>query len=354
MTISQAARRAIAGDSVIIHKGTYREWVSPENGGISEARRIVYKAAPEEEVWLKGSEQVTTWKKVKDGLWSAEVSNQLFGDFNPYSINIYGDWLNKGGDLHLGQVFVDGKGLTECTDFAKLKDQDAHWFAQVEANKTVLYVHMAKQNLNRAMVEINVRPTCFFPKAQGLNYITVKGLHIAQAATQWSPPTGEQTGIIGPNWSHHWVIENCEVLQSRCVGVCLGKPRASGQNLYSLFHKKTAYTKVGFNREIESIFASLMQGWCKENVGSHLIQDNIIHDCGQAGIVGHMGAAFSTISHNKIYHNAMNPLLGGAETAGIKLHAAIDAVIDHNYIFDNNKGLWLDWQAQGTHVFDRW
>jgi len=36
--------------------------------------------------------------------------------------------------------------------------------------------------------------------------------------------------------------------------------------------------------------------------------------------------------------------------AGIKLHAAIDVQIHHNYIHNCTLGTWLDWQAQGTRV----
>lgn len=351
-TISQAADIAIAGDTVYIHGGTYREWVSPSNSGLNEARRIVYMAAAGEEVWVKGSEIVPKWKKTKNNIWRAEVSNKMFGDFNPYTKNIFGDWLQKGHQLHLGQVYIDGKGLTECTDLSKLPKQTQHWYAEVNDETTVFYIQVEKSNPNKALMEINVRPTCFFPKTQGLNYITVDGLHLAQAATQWSAPTSEQTGIIGPNWSTHWVIKNCEVVYSRCVGICIGKPRASGHNFHSIYDKKTAYEKVGFSRQIESVFTGLAQGWNKENVGSHVIEHNRIHDCGQAGLVGHMGCIFSTIKDNVIYNNGRNPLLGGAETAGIKLHAAIDTYIAHNYLYNNEKGLWLDWQAQGTQVYD--
>ena len=38
---------------------------------------------------------------------------------------------------------------------------------------------------NKELVEINVRPTVFFPKKTGINYITVRGFKMAHAATQW-------------------------------------------------------------------------------------------------------------------------------------------------------------------------
>ncbi len=352
LSISKAAFEAIAGDTILIQEGTYREWVSPANAGISPLRRIVYMAAEGEEVWLKGSEVVEHWEKSVDGLWITEIDNQLFGDFNPFAINVYGDWLSQGKHLHLGEVYIDGESLSEGKNYDEVKTSTNTWIAEVGDQKTVLKVNFGKQKPNKSLVEVNVRPVCFFPKTTGVNYIKVRGLRMAQAATQWSPPTGEQVGIIGPNWSKGWVIEDCEVMQSKCVGICLGKTRASGHNMWSLYNRKYGYNKSGFNREIEAIFKAYDLGWNKTNVGSHLIQNNKIHQCGQAGIVGHMGAAFSIIRHNEIRDINRNTPMSGAETAGIKLHAAIDARLEHNVIVNTTMGIWLDWQAQGTHVLN--
>ena len=60
-TINKAASVAQPGDTVIVHGGTYREWLKPIHGGTSESNRIEYRAAPGETVLVKGSERVTTW-----------------------------------------------------------------------------------------------------------------------------------------------------------------------------------------------------------------------------------------------------------------------------------------------------
>ena len=61
-TISKAAGVAQAGDTVTVHAGTYREWVRPAQGGTSEPKRITYRAATGEQVLIKGSERITSWK----------------------------------------------------------------------------------------------------------------------------------------------------------------------------------------------------------------------------------------------------------------------------------------------------
>ncbi len=351
-TISKAALYAIAGDTVLIGEGVYRERVSPANSGLNDGRRITYMSAPGEEVWLKGSEEISGWKKERGakGVWVAKVPNEMFGDFNPFALNVYGDWLLEGNDMHLGEVYIDGVELQEYPSGEEIASTQMSWSAVVCDDYTTIRANFADLEPNKSMVEINVRPTCFFPKTTGINYITVKGLKIAQAATQWSPPTGEQVGIIGPNWSKGWVIEDCEILQSKCVGICIGKDRASGHNLSSLYRGKVAFSRLGFTREIESIFKAYNLGWSEENIGSHLIQNNKIYDCNQAGIVGHLGCIFSTIRNNEIYNINMDTPIGGHETGGIKLHAGIDVVIENNVIHHTTRGIWIDWQAQGMHV----
>ena len=66
-TINHAAQIAVAGDTITVHSGAYREWVNPKNGGAGDAQRIVYRAAPGEKVEIKGSEIITGWKKEKSG-----------------------------------------------------------------------------------------------------------------------------------------------------------------------------------------------------------------------------------------------------------------------------------------------
>jgi hypothetical protein len=63
-----------------------------------------------------------------------------------------------------------------------------------------------------------------------------------------------------------------------------------------------------------------------------------------------MGAVFSVIEDCHIHHVCNSQQLGGAETAGIKLHAAIDVTIRRNHIHNCIMGVWLDWEAQGARI----
>ena len=56
------------------------------------------------------------------------------------------------------------------------------------------------------------------------------------------------------------------------------------------------------------------------------------------------------IEDNHIHHINNKQNLAGAEIGGIKMHAAIDVIYRRNHIHHCTRGIWLDWQAQGTRV----
>ncbi len=370
LTIQRAADIAEAGDRVIVREGTYREWVKPINGGISEDKRIVYEAAQNEKVIIKGSEIIKGWVEDEQNVWRAEVDSSIFGDFNPFAIPVAGDWLVAPlkHPVHLGEVYLNGASFYEAgaleevyhphkiyespnptwgeKEYVKEPEKTVYkWFAQIRGDKTVLYANFQGADPNRECVEINVRKCCFFPEVTGLNYITVRGFEMAQAATGWAPPTSWQVGMIGPHWSKYWVIEHNIFHDAKCCAVSLGKEKTTGDNNFTKWRRKP-----GYHNQMESVFLARHIGWGRERIGSHIIRNNLIYDCGQNGIVGHLGCIFSEIYGNEIYNIAVKHEFYGHEIAGIKLHAAIDVSVHHNYIHDCTLGTWLDWQAQGTRI----
>ena len=213
------------------------------------------------------------------------------------------------------------------------------WFAAVNASFTTIWAQFKDVDPNTELVEINVRQSVFYPDKEGINYITVNGFIMEHAATPWAPPTAEQIGLIGTHWSKGWIIVNNEIGYSICSGITLGK--------YGDEHYYTAASVEGY---IGTVNRAREHGWTKQTVGSHIVRNNRIHHCEQAGIVGSLGAVFSTITGNEIHDIHVKRLFSGAEMAGIKIHGAIDMLISHNYIHDCWRGLWLDWMAQGTRI----
>lgn len=371
LTIQRAADIAAAGDTVVIHGGVYREWVKPAFGGSGDSRRITYEAAPGEHVVIKGSEKVDHWTRFEGTTWKTVVVNERFGDFNPFAAKLTGDWVVEPYDrtAHLGDVYLNGVSLYEAFSVEDVlrpqireaspyptwggrEEKLAHpeqsiyqWYAAVTDSETIIYANFHEIDPNSQLTEISVRRSCFYPVQTGRNYITVRGLELAQAANPWAPPTADQPGLIGPNWAKGWIIEDCDIHDAKCVGISLGKEASTGDNFYTRWNIKS-----GYHYQMEAVFASLAAGWSRERIGSHIVRRCRIHDCGQAGIVGHMGGAFSEIYDNEISYISTKHEFYGHELGGIKLHAAIDVQIRHNYIHNCSLGTWLDWEAQGVRV----
>jgi len=497
-TTQRAADLAQPGDTITVHEGVYRERVNPPRGGDSEARRIVYQAAPGATVEIKGSEIVKGWVNERGDVWRVELPNEFFGDFNPYADLISGDWFApRGREHHTGAVYLDGDWLTEAASleevlmpdgqkpawltgsgeqyllnvawlrpgggpmdaeripavgFAaqqgiqtadcseggecigwvehgdwvlyegvdmgdgtdelafraasatqgglieiRLDDPDGEllgtcevgntgdwqrwssfpakirllegthtlcltfrnrqpdteylsarglnpqlWFAEVDETHTTIWAQFSGVDPNERLVEINVRQSVFYPDQPGRNFITVRGFTMRHAATNWAPPTAEQVGLLGTHWSKGWIIEDNVVSHSVCTGITLGKHGDEYDNT-------SANSAEGYVKTIERAHAFPIP-WTTENIGHHVVRNNTISHCEQAGLVGSLGAAFSTIEGNVIHDIHLRQLFGGAEMAGIKIHAAIDATIRGNRIYRTSRGLWLDWMAQGTRV----
>ena len=345
-TISAAANVAMPGDVITVHAGVYREQVTPPRGGNSEKERIVYQAAKGEKVEIKGSEIIKGWKKTGNDTWMVKIPNSFFGKFNPYSDLIRGDWYvaPKGSNYHTGAVYLNGDWLMEAIkqeDVMKAADdKDPRWFAIVDSTATTIWAQFKNINPNDATTEINVRQTIFYPDKPFINYITLRGFTMQHAATNWAPPTAEQMGLVGTHWSRGWIIENNIIQYSKCVGISLGKYGDQWDN-------KDTESAIGY---VGTINRALAFGWNKGTVGGHIVRNNTVAYCEQAGVVGSMGCAFSIIEGNIVHDIHVRRLFGGYEMAGIKFHGAVDVQIRNNHIYRTVMGLWLDWMAQGAQV----
>lgn len=357
--IQEAASIAKPGDEVIVNPGIYRENVNPVYSG-KEDQRITYRSAKKLEAVITGAERVDSWEKTADGIWKLSVPNTYFGDYNPFTTLVCGDWFVATMIAHVGDVFFNGKSMYEVTELDQvinpvrnMNSWDSSfsvytWYTMQdqEHDTTEIYANFHGKDPNQENVEISVRKNCFYPCEEGVGYITLSGFTVCQAATQWAPPTALQEGMIGPHWSKGWIIEDCDIFESKCSGISLGKYlQPENDNKWS----KTRL-KDGTQTERDCICQAQREGWTKECIGSHIIRRCNIHDCGQTGIVGHLGGVFSIIEDNEIHHINNKQNLCGAEIGGIKMHAAIDVIIRRNHFHHCTRGLWLDWQAQGTRV----
>ena len=357
--ISDAAKIALPGDEVLVTPGIYREYVDPVNSGTEDARITYISTTPLGAV-ITGSEQVKTWEHYQGNVWVCRIPNSVFGDYNPYTTIVFGDWYFASPDRHTGCVFLNDKAmyeaaaLEECIkgeiyEYSWAPEESIYkWYTEQDPEKdvTVIYGNFQGLNPNEENVEITVRRRCFMPSKTGVSYITVRGFKIDKAATTWAPPAAFQDGMIGPHWSKGWIIEDCEISNSKCAGISLGKYLDPDNEHYFTYKHVKSPTQM----ERDAVCRGQYHGWLKENVGSHIIRRCNIHHCEQGGIIGRMGSVFSIIEDNHIHHINNMQELGGAEIAGIKLHAPIDVIIRRNHIHHCTMGVWCDWEAQGTRI----
>ena len=357
--INEAAAIAQPGDEVLVAPGTYREYVNPVNAGTEESC-ITYRSKEPLGAIITGAEKVTGWTNYKGDVWTTRVKNGIFGTYNPYTTLVYGDWYFATPNKHTGCVWLNDEALYEALTIDECIEGKVYecswepelskrkWYAEQDkgSDETIFYANFGGADPNRENVEITVRRECFMPEKEGVGFITVSGFDINKAATTWAPPAAYQDGMISPHWSKGWIIEDCEIWGSKCAGICVGRyydPENS--NFYT-----TRHVKSPTQMERDSVCRGQYYGWLKENIGGHIIRRNNIHHCEQGGIIGRMGGVFSIIEDNHIHHINNMMELGGAEIAGIKMHAAIDVVMRRNHIHHCTMGIWCDWEAQGTRI----
>lgn len=348
-TIQRAASIAGPGDTITIRGGVYREWVKPANAG-TEGAPVVYRAAPGEKVVVTGADPVRGWKKRADGLWEAHVAYDTFGGLNPFTDFIAGRWFEPRGKKHfrtrllqdgkplklLGEeVFAGAKGVPKLAPgSAALVPGRGAWGTIIAAFKRAPKV---------SVPELVVRPACFYPLEPRRDYITLKGITFTNAGPDWAHPRGEQVGVVGTHWSRGWTIEDCTISGSSCAGLTLGKC-ANDFDAFWLDRK-----------QLFSLWALRLHKRDWSETGHHAVRRCRIDDCGQAGICGAFGCAFSTIEDCEISRCFWKKPFGGAEMGGIKLHAAIDVTIARCRIHHCGgpsacAGIWFDWMGQGSRI----
>jgi hypothetical protein len=343
-TIQHAADVMQPGDTCLIRAGVYREKVVPPRGGTSEQTRITYRAYAGETPVIKGSERVTTWVDQGGGVWMADLPAALFKSsrYNPFATVMAGACLfQNDARWTLGMVYLDGQPYSERKSLAEVQATPATWHAKVGPTSTTIFARFDRDP-NVALAEVNVRDSCFDPGGRQLNCITLHGLTLQQAAPQWSGNAYPQQGLVSVYAGQRWTIERCLLSDSPCAGIALATGPPEWYSPRSALYSATGTVPV-FSES-----------------GHHLVRHNTIERCGQAGIVGMINGHSSVIEGNLIQDINWQQKVGGAESAGIKLHWAVDVLIKNNVIrrihttptktYSCHFGLWLDWSAQGSRV----
>lgn len=320
-TIEKAATLLTAGDTCIIRGGTYREFIKIPGGGTNEQTRITYKAYKSETPVLTGSELVTSWVSQGNNIYTAEISNTIFGTSNPFATNLTdpNGWLSHGKEYHLGSIWVNGDSYYERLTQIDMNAKPKSFWASINSTSTTLYLNYSGTgNPNTDTTEISVRPIVIqVSKTANCNYVTLDGLTIHHGATNWSSNEGVFDAMIDLNSAGWWIIQNCHISDGRTCGV-----------------------QGGYGP------------------GHHIIRHNLIERFGQAGLVGNKNGWFSSLVENNIFQDInVKPEFGGSESAAIKNHLVVDLVIRNNIFrrvythFSNwTFAIWLDWRCQNNRI----
>lgn len=352
LTIAAASKVAKPGDIITVRAGIYRECIDPLRGGDSEDSRIIYRAAPGEKVSIKGSEQIKKWVKDSGNTWKVQLKNSSFKDFNPYKKTlgfVSENWLKGGNWTHCGDVYLNGEAFYEKQSIDEVRNATNSWYCEVDsvASVTRIYANFGDANPNKELTEINYRESVIYPSNSNVNYVTVRGFSIMHSACGWAPPTSYQGAAIGTNGGHHWIVENCEIINAKTNGFSMGVPksrsfgpaRGAAQAGAGQARPAGAPARSPFSQDINSI-------------GHHIIRNNIFRRCGQSAIVGNGYNSGSYLVGNYIGETSYRNEFWGSEPAAIKFHNAVDLVIENNYVGESNKvmGLWMDSGNQNIRV----
>lgn len=338
LTISKASEIVKPGQTILIHEGIYREYINPPVGGTSDSERVTFTQFGNDQVFIKGSEEINSWVHIANGLWVVELDTAFFNGYNPYTLFVDGDFQNYGQWHHRGDVYLNNSAFYEQQTLDVVKETAHTWYTRTQDGITYIYGNFDNLNPNEELVEINVRELIFFATDTEVDFLTINGLRFLHAAPNWQAPNeGDNdpnrllhVGAVGSNMGKGWVIENSEIAHSKTAGIMFGE-----------------------NEGPEISFEDISK------FGDHIIRNNVIHKNGQYGIAGQKGISRSEISGNRIEDINYRNEFGGYEPAGIKIWNSSDVLIENNLIHKviaNQSALsqayciWIDFANQGTRI----
>ncbi len=336
-TIQQAALKAVPGDTVHVRPGVYRERVMPVRGG-EPGKPIRYISEQRHGAVVKGSDPWTQpWKEEGGGLFSGGLDETLFTDKdyvdggNPFVIPYEWDKVRnklppypfKSVQWTLGQLFMDGAPVRECSSRAELLEKSPSWWYDAASKRILLHLDQASPAVKR--IEITTRRGVFRPKIKGLGYIEISGFVFEHCANQfpaqfWKLPENAESGMVGTRGGHHWVIEGNVFRHAKSIGLSFGSSGLAGL----------------YDNELPT-----QADPSSAQIGFHQIRGNSFI---ANGALGAMGCNHTDVVFENNVFIANNSLLNTAyETGGIKTHGAYGLRIENNAFIDNEcMGVWLD------------
>ncbi len=244
-TIARAARLARPGDTVVVRAGVYRERVSPPRGG-QPGKPITYRGEQLGRVFIKGSDVwQPEWNKHNNAVYFGMLDEAMFVDdvyldsANPFRIEMASTPHARNGKpererfgngdpklvYNCGQVFINGRMLTQVPFLAEVERQPDTWTFDAEAGR--IYIHFGERTPSEQAVEITTRRRIFASHVRGLGHIVVEGFILEHCGNQyptnfWNTPIWAQAGALGLRGGHHWIVRNNMIRYANTVAIDAG------------------------------------------------------------------------------------------------------------------------------------
>jgi len=216
-TIQKSMNLAIAGDTVYVREGVYREQVDVFRGGGTSADKMVHVLAYENETpMIRGSDQVTGWVLHSGNIWK-----RTNWGFNSQQVFVGG-----GDSPSLQQI-----GMPKLyTTFEYPKPVGSNVSSMVpgsfyyDASNLTLYVWLADgANPNFRMIEASTRQRLFF---MGVPYIHMKGFVFRHSNTSAYAKMGAAVEL-----SSNSIIEKSDIQYTDFAGLSMGYLQNGAQAL---------------------------------------------------------------------------------------------------------------------------
>ena len=279
-TISAAAKRVQAGDTVVVAAGVYREAVTLTRSG-EAGRPIVFRSEVPRGAVICGSDVLTEWEAAGQGVWMARVpvirenKNAL-----PHS--------ERGGEW----VFINGSplqysepGQTQMPGTFRLDHAAGKLFVAPEEGVSI----------REATVEYALREGLFWPD-KPLDDIHLIGFTLRHTAIWFR---GKHPVLVT---GRRWLVENNHIVWS-------------------------AYSGLGMRYTSQCV-----------------VRGNLIEWCGEGGMVGSWNTALTVESNRVFYCNWRRNDPSSMGVGGSKWAFTYDSVVRGNHFaFNQGSGIWFDW-----------
>lgn len=355
LTVAQAVPFAVPGTKVVIHEGVYHETVRPLFSGKSYTEMVMFCGAEGEQAEITGAEVFTGtfrdsegWKKQegtvrnvyefeqKDAkVYMAKFDRNVFIGTNPFGavngpvlpwyngvipkmFNARNDEMKQIVALRRGMLFCDGERMEQVLNYFQLGEKDNRFF--VEDDGITFHIRFRDDSAPEGhILEYTAREYGFYPEEKYFSYIHLKNLSFTKGGNGFPPP---QAGVISTNCGHHWLVEDCKVLDANGAGMDIG------------FQCPNRFSP--------------------EPRGHHIIRGCEFSRCGIVGLTGMPANSLTHYIDNilpsilvencRFLDNCWHNFESLCENAALKMHRLHNSLLINNYISGVSyaSGIWLD------------